>query len=213
MKVLKRLTEFITFIASLCCLSGIDAQPVAGGTRTASAGSLRGGDSSMGGWCMRRVVGTIVLILLMWCFGLALIVQAEHSRQDDWTEYIELVCLDSKICPELVEAIIEKESSWDPTAVNGDCVGLMQVDQIIHWRRAQELNCLDLMDPYDNIRVGVSILEDLIEKYGEAAPALMFYNAGYSDKLGIRAYENGVISSYASEILERAAELERLHGK
>lgn len=40
---------------------------------------------------MRRVVGTIVLILLMWCFGLALIVQAEHSRQDDWTEYIELI--------------------------------------------------------------------------------------------------------------------------
>ena len=108
---------------------------------------------------MRRVVGTIVLILLMWCFGLALIVQAEHSRQDDWTEYIELICLDSKICPELVEAIIEKESSWDPAA------------------------------------------------------ALMFYNAGYSDKLGIRAYENGVISSYASEILERAAELEKLHGK
>ena len=52
---------------------------------------------------MRRVVGTIVLILLMWCFGLALIVQAEHSRQDDWTEYIELICLDSKICPELVK--------------------------------------------------------------------------------------------------------------
>lgn len=125
---------------------------------------------------MRRVVGTIVLILLMWCFGLALIVQAEHSRQDD-------------------------------------CVGLMQVDQIIHWRRAQELNCLDLMDPYDNIRVGVSILEDLAERYEDPAAALMFYNAGYSDKLGIRAYENGVISSYASEILERAAELERLHGK
>ena len=112
-----------------------------------------------------------------------------------------------------MEAIIEKESNWDPTAVNGDCVGLMQVDQIIHWRRAQELNCLDLMDPYDNIRVGVSILEDLIEKYGEAAPALMIYNAGYSDKFGIRAYENGVISSYANEILERSEELERLHGK
>ena len=89
----------------------------------------------------------------------------------------------------------------------------MQVDQIIHWRRAQELNCLDLMDPYDNIRVGVSILEDLAERYEDPAAALMFYNAGYSDKLGIRAYENGVISSYASEILERAAELERLHGK
>ena len=56
-------------------------------------------------------------------------------------------------------------------------------------------------------------LEDLAERYEDPAAALMFYNAGYSDKLGIRAYENGVISSYASEILERAAELERLHGK
>ena len=112
-----------------------------------------------------------------------------------------------------MEAVIERESGWDPTAVNGDCVGLMQVDQIIHWRRAQELNCLDLMDPYDNIRVGVSILEDLAERYEDPAAALMFYNAGYSGKLGIRAYEKGVISSYANEILERAAELERLHGK
>ena len=162
---------------------------------------------------MRRVVGTIVLIILMWCFGLALIVQAEHSRQDDWTEYIELICLDSKICPELVEAIIEKESSWDPTAVNGDCVGLMQVDQIIHWRRAQELNCLDLMDPYDNIRSGSASWKIWQNDTRIRQQRLMFYNAGYSDKLGIRAYENGVISSYASEILERAAELERLHGK
>lgn len=162
---------------------------------------------------MRRVVGTIVLILLMWCFGLALIVQAEHSRQDDWTEYIELICLDSKICPELVEAIIEKESSWDPTAVNGDCVGLMQVDQIIHWKRAQDMGVCTLMDPYDNIRVGISILEDLLKKYGEPAPALMYYNAGYSDKLGITAYNNGVISDYANEILARSAELEREHGK
>ena len=162
---------------------------------------------------MRRVVGTIVLILLIWCFGLALIVQAEHSRQDEWTEYIELICLDSKICPELVEAVIERESGWDPTAVNGDCVGLMQVDQIIHWKRAQDMGVCTLMDPYDNIRVGISILEDLLKKYGEPAPALMYYNAGYSEVCGITAYNNGVISDYANEILARSAELEREHGK
>lgn len=162
---------------------------------------------------MRRVVGTIILILLLWGVGLALIVQAEHSRQEDWVEYIELICADANICPELVEAIIERESNWDPNAVNGECVGLMQVDQIIHWRRAQELGCVDLKDPYDNIRVGVSILDELAKRYEDPAAALMFYNAGYSDKLGITAYNNGVISKYASEILERSAELEREHGK
>ena len=159
---------------------------------------------------MRRVVGTIVLILLMWCFGLALIVQAEHSRQDDWTEYIELICLDSKICPELVEAIIEKESSWDPSAVNGNCVGLMQVNKEIH---KELIGDRDMTDPYDNIYVGVTILEELLHKYGEAAPALMFYNAGYSDNYGIGAYEDEKLSNYADEILKRAEELERLHGK
>ena len=160
-----------------------------------------------------RMVGVVVAVLIM-CGCLALVVRAEGSDQkEDWIEYIEWTCAEKQISPELVEAVIEQESGWNPDAQNGECVGLMQVDQIIHWRRAQELNCLDLMDPYDNIRVGVSILEDLAERYEDPAAALMYYNAGYSDKLGIRAYENGVISSYANGILERAAELERLHGK
>ena len=163
---------------------------------------------------MRNRMAGIIIAVLILCGCVALVARAEGSDQkEDWIEYIEWTCVEKQISPELVEAVIERESGWDPTAINGDCVGLMQVDQIIHWRRAQELNCLDLMDPYDNIRVGVSILEDLAERYEDPAAALMFYNAGYSDKLGIRAYENGVISSYVSEILERAAELERLHGK
>ena len=160
-----------------------------------------------------RMVGLVVAVLIL-CGCVALVARAEgNDQKEDWIEYIGEICKDKQISPELVEAVIEQESGWNPDAQNGECVGLMQVDQIIHWRRAQELNCLDLMDPYDNIRVGVSILEDLTERYEDPAAALMFYNAGYSDKLGIRAYENGVISSYASEILERAAELERLHGK
>lgn len=152
----------------------------------------------------------ILIVTLAACC--ALIVRAD-SGKDDWIEYIEQICEKKDLCPELVEAIIERESNWDPWAVNGDCVGLMQIDQLVHWRRAQQLGAENLIDPYDNIRVGISILEDLFEKYEDPAAVLMFYHAGYSDRMGIGAYQNGVISSYASEVLDRADELEREHGK
>jgi len=42
---------------------------------------------------------------------------------------------------------------------------------------------------------------------------LQFYNAGYSEKYGIGAYEKGIYTDYATEVSERAMELEREHGK
>ncbi len=160
-----------------------------------------------------RMVGVVVAVLIL-CGCLALVVRAEDSDQkEDWIEYIEWTCAEKQISPELVEAVIERESGWNPDAQNGECVGLMQVDQVIHWKRAQDMGVCTLMDPYDNIRVGISILEDLLKKYGEPAPALMYYNAGYSEACGITAYNNGIISRYAEEIMERSIELERLHGK
>ena len=109
-----------------------------------------------------------------------------------------------------MEALIERESTWNPEAVNGNCIGLMQVDKNIY---KDLIGSRNLTDPYDNIQIGVEILEELIHKYGEVAPALMFYNAGYSDNYGVGAYEDGKLSNYADEILKRAEELERLHGK
>ena len=154
---------------------------------------------------------TIAVIIAVLLFvGFAMIAKAGSDHQGDWQEYIERLCEDKDILPELVEAMIEKESSWDPAAVNGNCGGLMQVDKGIH---KELIGDRDMTDPYVNIYVGVTILEELLHKYGEAAPALMFYNAGYSDNYGVGAYEDGTLSNYAEEILKRAAELERLHGK
>ena len=141
---------------------------------------------------------TAVVIVILLFAGFALIANAGSDHQGDWQEYIERLCEDKDILPELVEAMIEKESSWD------------QVDKEIH---RELIGDRDMTDPYDNIYVGVTILEELLHKYGEAAPALMFYNAGYSDNYGIGAYEDGTLSNYADEILKRAVELERLHGK
>ena len=161
---------------------------------------------------MKKMVFTVALIIGI-AFCCVLVCTAGSSDQDDWREYIEWICEDKHICPELVEAIIEQESNWDPHAVNGSCIGLMQVDQSQHWIRMQKLGVTDLKDPYENIRVGVDILEELFWKYEDPAAVLMFYNAGYSDKLGLGAYRKGEISDYAIQILERSAELERLHGK
>lgn len=157
----------------------------------------------------RIMIGVFILLIV-----LAFTVRAEQKDQkEEWIEYIGSICEEKQISPELVEAVIEKESNWNPDAQNGECIGLMQVDQVIHWKRAQDMGVCTLMDPYDNIRVGISILEDLLKKYGEPAPALMYYNAGYSEVCGITAYNNGTISRYAEEIMERSIELERLHGK
>lgn len=158
---------------------------------------------------MKRMTIAVIIAVLLFV-GFAMIAKAGSDHQGDWQEYIEQICEDKDISQELVEAMIEKESSWDPAAVNGNCVGLMQVDKEIH---KELIGDRDMTDPYDNIYVGVTILEELLHKYGEAAPALMFYNAGYSDNYGIGAYGDEKLSNYADEILKRAEELERLHGK
>lgn len=158
------------------------------------------------------MIFAVCLILVCLACGL-LICRAEGSRQEDWAEYIEQICQERHLCPELVEAVIEQESGWDPEAVSGDCIGLMQISQISQWPRMQKLGVVDLMDPYENILTGVDLLEELFEEHGEAAAVLMYYNAGYSDRYGLGAYSRGEISSYALRVLERAAELERLHGK
>lgn len=158
---------------------------------------------------MRRMTIAVIIVLLLFV-GFAMIAKAGSDHQGDWQEYIERLCESKNISPELVEAMIERESSWNPDAVNGNCIGLMQVDKNIY---KDLIGSRNLTDPYDNIQIGVEILEELIHKYGEAAPALMFYNAGYSELCGIVAYHDGAISNYASWILNRAEELERLHGK
>ncbi len=156
------------------------------------------------------LVGALLLILIAVFIARA---EAGCNRQEDYEEYIERICQNRNICPEFVEAMIEKESSWNPKAENGTCIGLMQVDRSIHYSRMEKLGVSDLSDPYDNILVGVDFLEELFYKYEDPAAVLMYYNAGLSKSSGLDAWRAGKISSYAEEILRRSEELERLHGK
>lgn len=111
------------------------------------------------------------------------------------------------ICPELLMAIIERESAGKVEAENGGCKGLMQIADRWHKDRMERLEVTDIYDVDGNIHVGADYLAELFEEYEDVGIVLMVYhgekNAANKEKL----------SSYAEEILTRSAELERMNGK
>ena len=114
------------------------------------------------------------------------------------------------ICPELLMAMIEAESSGNPKAENGDCKGLMQISERWHTGRMEEIGADDIWSETDNIHIGANYLHELFNRYEDVALVLMVYN-GESD--AVEKSENGYISDYARKILDRSAELERWKGK
>ena len=114
------------------------------------------------------------------------------------------------ICPELLMAMIEVESSGNPKAENGDCKGLMQISERWHTARMAEIGADDIWSETDNIHIGANYLHELFNRYEDVALVLMVYN-GESD--AVEKAENGYISDYARKILDRSAELERWKGK
>lgn len=129
---------------------------------------------------------------------------------NDAYAYCEEIGEQYNICPELLMAVIEKESSGQATATNGNCVGLMQVSARWHGDRMMKLGATDLYCERDNILVAADYLSELFTKYKEPSLVLDIYNGNSN---AMRNYDCGVISDYARDILDRAAELERLHGK
>lgn len=115
------------------------------------------------------------------------------------------------ICPELLMAMIEVESSGNPDATNGTCKGLMQVSDKWHTERMERLGVSDIYDPYGNILVATDYLLELFEKYGDVGLVLMIYNG--DSKADDFADGKCDLSEYAQKILARSEYLERVHGK
>lgn len=92
-----------------------------------------------------------------------------------------------KICEEygnvdetLVYALIKQESNFRVEALgdNGKSKGLMQIQEIWHKERMKKLGVDSLMTAEGNIRVGIDILSEKIDKYDDLGKALTAYNAG-----------------------------------
>jgi len=99
---------------------------------------------------------------------------------------IERHARDKGVRPELVKAVIQIESAFNPRAVSPKgALGLMQLMPAT----AVALGVTDAFDPDENIRAGVSYLQGLLARYrGKEELALAAYNAGPAavDRYGAR---------------------------
>ena len=113
-------------------------------------------------------------------------------------EHIFAECEKYGIDPAIVIAMCYRESSYNASAVgdNGRSFGLMQIQQRYHEERMERLGVTDLLDPMQNVTVGIDFLAELLDRYnGDVAKALVAYNRGHYA---------GEITQYALNVVETA---------
>ena len=94
-------------------------------------------------------------------------------------EYIKIECAKRNLDYRIIYSVIEQESKWNEDAIgdNGDSLGLMQIQSRWHKNRMDNLGVSNLLDPYQNVLVGIDIIDELISKYGLYG-GLAAYNTG-----------------------------------
>ena len=121
---------------------------------------------------------------------------------DELQEYIFDICQDYGVDPELIVSMIFHESNFDSAVIgtndSGYSYGLMQIMPCWNQARMEKLGCLDLLNPYQNVLVGVDLMAEYIEKGYGIEWALMAYNGGPS--YANRKAAEGVVSGYATRM-------------
>lgn len=128
--------------------------------------------------------------------------------EKDLQDYIFALCEEYGIYPELAIGMIETESNFNASAVGdgGNSLGLMQIQPRWHQDRMNKLGCTNLLDPYQNVKVGIDYLAELMHKDKSVEWALMAYNGGH--KYADEKLEERVLSEYAETVLTNSRELQ-----
>lgn len=121
-------------------------------------------------------------------------------------KYTYIICNQNGVDYAVVLALIETESGykWDAEGEKAD-TGYMQIMQKWHEDRMERLNAGDLLNPFQNVRVGVDFLAELLERYGgsyEKALTAYQYGARGADELFFS--EGRECSQYAEDVLAAA---------
>lgn len=128
---------------------------------------------------------------------------------DKLQDYIIETSEERGVDPAIIIAMIERESQFDIDVIGdrGKAFGLMQIHPRWHSDRMERLGVTDLLDPYQNVTVGIDIMAELLDGGESVEWALMAYNGGYAH--ANRHIEAGTLSEYATDVLKFAEELER----
>ena len=97
-------------------------------------------------------------------------------RAAQYQSLIEEHAAVNSVSPDLVRAVIQAESAFNPRALSPKgAMGLMQLMPAT----AAEFGVTDPYDPVENVRAGVKYLKQLLDRYaGRVELALAAYNAG-----------------------------------
>ena len=97
--------------------------------------------------------------------------EAKQLTEDEVYQIALEVTEHYNICPEFLQAMAFRESSYRTDVENGSCIGLMQVSEKWHKDRMERLGVESLYDPYGNMLVAADYLTELFgegdELYGE----------------------------------------------
>lgn len=127
-------------------------------------------------------------------------------------DHIRELCEENDVPMELVLAIISCESSYDPYAVSvsGD-YGLMQINRINHEWLEEDYGITDILNPYQNITGGVTILAQYREMFDSWEETIVAYNRGptgarnlFSQGITATEYSINVMARY-EQLKEEAA--------
>lgn len=123
---------------------------------------------------------------------------------------IKELCAAEGLDPTVILAMIDVESSFEAKALGdgGNSYGLMQIQPRWHSERMAALGVTDLLDPKQNVTVGIDILAELVAKYdGNIEMALVAYNAGPTGAYR-HWFSRGVYSSdYSEKVLKISTKL------
>lgn len=134
-------------------------------------------------------IATLLLLIMMSSFSYAFSPDwiVEHTRgKVSYTQAVNIVkavykhSFDQEVDPSLIFKIIQTESTYDPKAIGGPSIGLMQV--IPYWHK-DKIQGRNLFNVDTNIEVGVKIFKEYLEKSnGNIRKALWRYNASLKKK-------------------------------
>lgn len=128
---------------------------------------------------------------------------------EDLQDHIFLECEFYDVDPALIISVIKKESEFRDWVIgdNGRSYGLMQIQERWHEERMDRLEVTDLLNPYQNVTVGIDYFAELLDKEKGVEWALMAYNGGISYANKLRA--KGIVSNYVKTVLGYSEELRR----